>query len=95
MPFNTLLLTCLKHGTSFQDPDPDARGKVRMEPGKGETILFFPIDDQQQRNAPCLMRQKLRLSEEPVCEPQIFQQETKTKGTSPDDRHHHTARNQR
>jgi len=43
-----------------------------MAPGPGETILFFPIDDQQQRNAPCLMRQKLRLSEEPICDLLVF-----------------------
>lgn len=72
MPFNTLLLTCLKHGTSFQDPDPGARGKVSIVPGPGETILFFPIDDQQQRNAPCLMRQELGLSKKPVCDLLVF-----------------------
>lgn len=72
MPFNTLLLTCLKHGTSFQDPDPRARGKVSIVPGTGETILFFPIDDQQQRNAPCLMRQELGLSKKPVCDLLVF-----------------------
>ena len=40
MPFNTLLLTCLVHGTSVSQK----AVSVSVKPEKDETILFFSLD---------------------------------------------------
>ncbi len=50
MPFNTLLLTCLIHGTRFGEQG----ATVSIKPKSGETILFFSVDDQS--NEGCGLR---------------------------------------
>ncbi len=45
MPFNSLLLNCLEHGTSFTE-----KITVSVKPRTGETILFFSIDNATNKN---------------------------------------------
>lgn len=47
MPFNTLLLNCLKSGTSFSE---NGVG-VSIRPQSNETTLFFSIDEQSNPNS--------------------------------------------
>jgi len=67
--FATLLMSCLLPGkTTFED----SKATVRVEPKKGETILFFNIDEQS--NSRCKLRQLL-WGEEPgqgICDLIVF-----------------------
>lgn len=62
MPFNTLLLSCLEHGTSVSQ----SGVSVHVRPKKGETILFFRTDCD-------IARKDLNIqSDEPVCDYLVF-----------------------
>lgn len=65
MPFNTLLLNCLTHGTSFTE-----NGTVRIQQQAGETILFFNIDEQSNRG--CGLRRKLGMQRGEICDLVVF-----------------------
>jgi predicted DNA-binding transcriptional regulator len=66
MPFNTLFLNCLIHGTSFSEKGPH----VRVKPGPGETVLFFHVDEQ--RNRECGLRQALEMQGGKICDLVVF-----------------------
>jgi hypothetical protein len=59
MPFNTLLLTSLHHGTSASE----SGITVNAEPQRGETILFFRTDNS-------IVRQNLNMTK--VCDYLVF-----------------------
>ena len=66
MPFNTLLLTCLKYGTSFGEHG----ANVRVEGGRSDgTVLFFSIDDQS--NPRSTLREDLDIGGK-ICDLLIF-----------------------
>ncbi len=65
MPFTTLLLTCLAHGTQFRE----SGQPIRVEPCAGETVLFFAIDNQS--NQGCGLR-ALLANNDPLCDVLIF-----------------------
>ena len=60
MPFNTLMLDCLIHGTSFGE----SGSRVRVEPKPGETVLFFHMDDPR-------IRKKLKIDGK-ICDLLVF-----------------------
>jgi len=66
MPFNTLLLTCLKHGTSFHE----SGCGVRLQKQSRETVLFFVVDDQANPNS--TLRDDLEMEEESICDLIVF-----------------------
>ncbi len=65
MPFNTLLLNCLLHGTSFSEKG----ATVHIKPQTGETILFFGIDDNDRE---CSLRQTLGMQQGVICDLVVF-----------------------
>lgn len=65
MPFNTLLLTSLIHGTSFSE----GRCQVRLCLEPGETVLFFVVDDQS--NPDCTLRQDFGVTGS-ICDLVVF-----------------------
>lgn len=62
MPFNTLLLACLQHGTGVTQK----RVSVHAVPQKGETILFFKTESEIARKDFSIM------VGEPVCDYLVF-----------------------
>ena len=66
MPFNTLLLTCLKYGTSFDEHGANVHVEGRRSDG---TVLFFSVDDQS--NPRSTLRDDLKI-EGKICDLLIF-----------------------
>jgi len=66
MPFNTLLLNCLIHRTSFSEEG--ARVSIKRQPG--EITLFFNIDEQSNRK--CGLRRTLGMGESVICDLVVF-----------------------
>lgn len=69
MPFNTLLLTCLKSGKSFSEGRARVRVSRPKEYASKETVLFFSVDDQS--NPRSTLRDDLEM-EGALCDLVVF-----------------------
>ena len=69
MPFNTLLLTCLKSGKSFGESGARVSVSRPKKHASKETVLFFSIDDQSDEKS--TLRDDLGV-EEALCDLVVF-----------------------